>query len=222
VVQLLVERYAIRNPIIGVDLSEHEVAIAKEQVRFPNVRFVHGRAQDVEQIATHCSAVIMSGLFQQIPREERGSLLRACHRALGAGGTLLFNTHFYRGAVPEDASYFYVRWLREAGKELRACGLSVNLDRPKPIGLQTLTLDEHRTMLMDAGFQNIQIEQKSYEMSLPDWDAISGYSVFIQGALGIDDVSVGKDALRIGLRRAFDALGLKSVRRNWLFARAVK
>ena len=72
---ILLERYPHVESVIGVDPSEHELAIARERVVHPKVRFVVGRAQDIRDVVGEVDATILSNVLHQIPIVERFPVL---------------------------------------------------------------------------------------------------------------------------------------------------
>ena len=86
-----------------------------------------------------------------------------------------------------------------------------------PIALQRLSPKQHYDLFESIGYQDIQLEEVPFDWQVEDWEALSEYSVFIQGALSSDiDLEVGSNALIEGVRAAYKALGLTTVRRGWL------
>jgi hypothetical protein len=69
-------------------------------------------------------------------------------------------------------------------------------------------------LFQSIGYEDIQIEEVPFDWSVEDWEALSKYSVFIQGALSPDiDLAVGSRALIEGVRAAYRALGIETLRR---------
>jgi hypothetical protein len=54
------------------------------------------------------------------------------------------------------------------------------------------------------------------DMPLSGFEAISGYSLWIEGVLPGVPLEAGRESLIEGAREAFQELGLKSSPRNWL------
>ncbi|MEU6819420.1 class I SAM-dependent methyltransferase [Streptomyces atriruber] len=220
--ELLLERSAHVGAIIGIDPSEHELAIARRRLRDPKVRFVQGRAQDVETLTGPVDVAVLSNVMHQIPAAERGSVVAGCHRLLASGGRCALNTLFYEGAVLPETRPFYTHWLRATRDALREQGADLVLVREKPIALQTLTPLQHEELFTRAGFSQTKSEEAVYTWTLQDWEALCTYSVFVEGATGIDDLALGSDALIRGLRTTFERLELSGVPRRWLFTWGVK
>jgi ubiquinone/menaquinone biosynthesis C-methylase UbiE len=208
--------------VIGIDPSEHELAIARQRLVDPKVRFVVGRAQDIRALVGVVDATILSNVLHQIPLAERTHVLAACHQSLNAGGRCALNTPFYKGTVVEGTSNFYLRWMAETNAVLRSHGTAIRRPQRTPVALQQRSPAEHRQMLQQAGFRDARIEEIAFHYGADDWKTLSNYSVFIEGATGLADLDLGAMALRTGIDRTFHALGLTSVPRRFLFAVATK
>ncbi|MBL1099176.1 class I SAM-dependent methyltransferase [Streptomyces coffeae] len=215
--ELLLERSAHVGTVIGIDPSEHELAIARQRLRDPKVRFVQGRAQDVESLTGPVDVAVLSNVMHQIPAAERGPVIEGCHRLLAPGGCCALNTLFYEGAVLPETRPFYAHWLRATRDVLRSRDSDLVLARGKPVALETLTPRQHEALFSQAGFHRVKSEEVVYAWTLRDWEALCTYSVFVEGATGIEDLALGSQALVQGLRTAFERLGLSEVPRRWLF-----
>ncbi|MET9643171.1 class I SAM-dependent methyltransferase [Streptomyces syringium] len=220
--QLLLERFAHVGSIVGVDPSEHELAIARKRLRDPKVRFLTGRAQDVESLVEPVDVAVLSNVMHQIPESERGSVVSGCYRMLKPGGRCALNTLFYDGAVLPGTRHFYARWLQATRAWLKSRGSDLVLERDKPVAMETLTPQQHEELFERAGFSAVKAEEETYAWTLEDWDALCGYSVFIEGATGLTDMALGSEALKAALRTTFQDLGLTEVPRRWLFVSGVK
>jgi hypothetical protein len=83
-----------------------------------------------------------------------------------------------------------------------------------PVALQRLTPQQHYDLFQSIGYEDILIEEVPFDWHVEDWEALSKYSVFIQGALWPEiDLQVGSRALIEGARGAYRALGIKTLRR---------
>ncbi|QES39971.1 hypothetical protein DEJ49_02360 [Streptomyces venezuelae] len=220
--ELLLERSAHVGAIIGIDPSEHELAIARRRLRDPKVSFVQGRAQDVETLTGPVDVAVLSNVMHQIPAAERGAVVAGCHRLLAPGGRCALNTLFYEGAVLPETRPFYTHWLRATRAVLRDRGTDLVLVREMPVAMRTLTPRQHEQLFADAGFSQTKSEEAEYTWSLQDWEALCAYSVFVEGATGLTDLALGSDALIRGVRTTFAQLGLTGVPRRWLFTWGVK
>lgn len=214
----LLEHYQNVGSVIGIDPSEHELRIAEMRVRDPRVRFLQGRAQELESRVGSVDATILSNVVHQIPAPEREPVVSACFRMLRNGGICALNTLFYKGAIPPETGIFYSRWMFETNAWLKTRGREVVLAQSKPTALEMFTPQEHEDMLRRAGFLRVSVEEVTYSWSIEDWSALSAYSVFVEGATGLTDVALGSEALKVGLRKTFASQSLDSVPRRWLFA----
>ncbi|MEU5269883.1 class I SAM-dependent methyltransferase [Streptomyces hygroscopicus] len=215
--ELLLARSGHVGAIVGIDPSRHELAIARARLRDPKVSFVHGRAQDVESLTGPVDVAVLSNVMHQIPAAERGAVVEGCHRLLAPGGRCALNTLFYEGAVLPRTRPFYAQWLRATREVLREAGSDLVLARSRPVAMETLTPAQHEELFAAAGFSRTKSEEAVYAWTLEDWEALCRYSVFVEGATGIDDPALGSEALTRGLRAAFEQLELTEVPRRWLF-----
>jgi ubiquinone/menaquinone biosynthesis C-methylase UbiE len=219
---LLLERCPQVGSIVGIDPSEHELAIARKRVVDPKVCFVAGRAQDIRASVGEVDATILSNVMHQIPIGERADVVAGCYHSLKPGGRCALNTFFHKGAIAQGTSDFYLRWMAETNAALRREGARIVPHKETPVALQLLSPDDHRQMLDQAGFREVQVMEVAFRYDADDWKTLSSYSVFIQGATGLDDLALGARALQTGIDRTFAALGLEAVARNFLFATGVK
>ncbi|WP_328603298.1 methyltransferase domain-containing protein [Amycolatopsis sp. NBC_00345] len=216
--RLLLETSPEVGQVVAVDPSPHELAIARERIADERVTFLQGRAQDVEGLIDPVGVVLLSNVIHQIPEAERASVIGSCHRVLAPAGILALNTHFYEGSLPRESRVFYAHWLYSTRQWLKSNGVELGSNPSAPVALSLLDADAHVAMFQAAGFSDVRVEERTYECSFDDWDALSRYSVFIEGATGLADMALGSEALRAGLRTTFEALGLTTVPRRWLFA----
>ena len=222
----LLERFGRHDGvrIIGIDPSEPELKIAREKITDSRVAFVQGRAQDLPDFVTDAKVVLMCNVLHQIPKAERSELFKHVGAALKPGGVFGFNTLYYEGAVAPETRPFYSMWLLNAYEALRAGGIRATpTKRNRPPAFQQLTVEQHRELLVAAGFDDPLLEEPVFEWSLEDWKAISRYSVFIKNTLGSDiDLETGSQVLQDAAVAAFEALKLQSVPRRWLHVAARK
>ncbi|MDX3382462.1 class I SAM-dependent methyltransferase [Streptomyces niveiscabiei] len=220
--ELLLERFGHVGTVVGIDPSEHELAIARLRLRDPRVRFVQGRAQDADSLTGPVDVAVLSNVMHQIPRGERAAVIAGCHRLLVPGGRCVLNTLFYEGAVLPETRPFYAHWLRATRDALRERGEDLVLARDRPTALETLTPRGHEELFVRAGFSRTGVREVVFTWSLRDWEALCTYSVFAEGATGVRDPGLASAALAQGLRITFERLGLTGVPRRWLFAWGVK
>jgi len=219
---LLLDRYPHVESVIGIDPSDYELAIARERVIHPKVRFVVGTAQDIRDVIGEVDATILSNVLHQIPISERSAVLTGCYQSLKPGGRCALNTLFYKGGVVTATLGFYMRWMNETNGVLRSYGKQIVSPASTPPALAQLTPQEHKEMLERIGYHDVQVVEKTFQYDAEDWKTLSTYSVFIEGSTGLTDHALGARALQAGIDRVFAALGLTSVSRNFLFATGVK
>ena len=208
--------------IVGVDPSEFELSIAKQRISHPKVKFVNGRAQDLKGFVGLVDTTVLSNVLHQIPSGERESVLAGCYDVLKIGGRCVFNTLFYDGAICPETLDFYGRWIFETNAWLRARGKQIEQYKSTPAARQIFSPIQHGEMLEHIGFSNIRVEEETYGWKADDWKALCRYSVFVEGATGLDDIPLGSNALIAAIDATFAGLKLTTVPRKWLFACATK
>lgn len=220
VTQLLLERFkqAPDFRVIAIDPSEWELDIARSRIADERVTFIKGRAQEALSIVNvDVDAVLLCNVLHQVPLAERRSVLEGAYALVRPGGLVGANTLFYDGGIDAETRPFYVSWIAGAREYLARASIPWSLPSNAAIALQRLSPQQHHDMLESLGYEDIRIEEVQFDWSLEDWEALSRYSVFIQGALSPDiDLEMGSKALIEGARAAYRALGIKSVKRGWL------
>jgi ubiquinone/menaquinone biosynthesis C-methylase UbiE len=220
VTQLLLKRFK-EGPdfrVIAIDPSEWELKIARSRISDERVTFIVGRAQEASSIINvPVDAVLLCSVLHQVPVTERRSVLEGALALVRPGGFVGANTLFYAGGVDTQARLFHLRWIAEARNYLARANVSWSPPARTPIALQRLSEQQHYDLFQSLGYEDIHIEELQLEWCVEDWEALSKYSVFIQGALSPDiDLEMGSRALIDGVRTAYSVLGIESVRRGWL------
>lgn len=220
VTQMLLERFkdAPEFRVIAIDPSEWELSIARSRIRDPRVTFIRGRAQEAQSVVKgDVDAILLCNVLHQVPLVERRSVLEGAFHLVRPGGLVGANTLFYGGGVDAATRGFYLRWIAEVRDYLARANGAWRPPNQTPVALQHLTPEEHRELLQSVGFQDVHIEELQFDWRIEDWEALSKYSVFIQGACSPDiDLALGSRALIEGARAAYRTLGLETVRRGWL------
>jgi ubiquinone/menaquinone biosynthesis C-methylase UbiE len=218
--QLLLEQFkdAPNFRVICIDPSEWELNIARARISDERVTFIQGRAQEaLEIVTTNADAVLLCNVLHQVLLTERRSVLEGAFSLVRPDGLVGMNTLFYDGGIGAETREFYLRWMMEARKVLARASVTWNPPTRVPIALQRLSPQQHYDLFESIGYQDIQLEEVPFDWHVEDWEALSKYSVFIQGALSSDiDLEAGSNALIEGVRAAYKAFGLTTVRRGWL------
>lgn len=220
VTRLLLERFD-RAPdfrVIGIDPSPWELDIARSRISDERVTFMQGRAQEAwSLVRADVDAVLLCNVLHQVPLTERRSVLEGAFSLVRPGGRVGANTIFYDGDIGAETRPFYLRWMAETREYLARACVSWGVPATTPIALQRLSPQQHHDLFHSLGYEDIQIEELQVDWRVEDWEALSKYSVFIQGALSPDmDLEVGSRALIEGAKAAYRALGIETVRRGWL------
>jgi ubiquinone/menaquinone biosynthesis C-methylase UbiE len=218
VTRLLAEQ--VRNEkgeVIAVDPSESAIEVARrnlENLSDVVVRFVQGSAEKLSQfVKLPVDAVFFCNAFHLVHEKEH--VLHEIRETLRNDGTFSFNTSFYMGAEPPESERFYKRWMIRALRFLKE-NHGVSPDRTKVEARIRLTEDEYVDLLSDNGFKIRDREVVTVQMPLKSFEDISEYSLWIEGVLPGVPLEMGAEALKHGVRQAFEELGLETSPRNWL------
>jgi ubiquinone/menaquinone biosynthesis C-methylase UbiE len=220
ITQLLLERFkqAPDFRVIAIDPSEWELNIARSRISDQRVTFIQGRAQEARsRVNAAVDAVLLCNVLHQVLLTERRSVLEGAFALVRPGGLVGASTLFYDGGIGAETRPFYLRWIAEARAYLARASVSWGGPTKVPIALQRMSPQQHREVFRSIGYEDIEIEEVPFDWRVEDWEALSKYSVFIQGALSPDiDLEVGSRALIEGVRAAYRGLGIETVRRGWL------
>ena len=204
--------------VFAIDPSQFELDIARSRIKDPRVTFIRGTAQDAATlISGDADAVLLCSVLHQIPLSEREAVVQGAFELLKPGGWVGANTTFYEGAAQPESRLFYIQWMTEARRYLERASVQCRFPTRHNAAQQVLTPSQHQDLLASAGFQDIHIEILYLDWQLEDWEALSRYSVFIQGALFPEvDLALGSLALIEGARVAYNSMKISTVRRGVL------
>lgn len=159
---LLAARHSAKEnaQFIGVDLSESMVQQAQARVQWPNVRFVHQNALDVE-FTPPPSFVVSLYTLQFLTLTERRRLLRRIAGSMIEGGALLLAEK-----TRAENSLFEDIWLELHWDFKRRQGLTPEqiLEKANSLRgvLNPLTTEENIDLLFQTGFSRIEVFLKWY------------------------------------------------------------
>ena len=203
--------------IVAVEPSEFELSLMKSRITDQRVTYVQGRAQEASKVIPNADAAVLCSVLHQIPLVERRPVLEGVFNLLRSRGAIGINTLFYDGGIYPGTERFYTVWMLHARDFLKKRGIKLEPPVAAPIALQRLSPREHAELLSNIGFVDIEFEEVECEWSPDDWEALSKYSVFIQGALQPDiDLLIGSQALIESARAAYGNLGVETIKRGWL------
>jgi ubiquinone/menaquinone biosynthesis C-methylase UbiE len=219
VTRLLVEEIASSpdSEVIAVEPSGTALEVARrnlENMTGAVIRFVQGSAEKLSQLVRkQVDAVFFCNAIHLV--HEKDHVLQEIKRTLREDGTFSFNTSFYLGAEPPEAEQFYRKWMIKALRVLKTqYGLSPQ--KTKVEARVRLTPAQYRELLEDNGFKIRDEQVVTVQMPLSGFEAISEYSLWIEGVLPGVPLEAGRNSLIEGARQAFTELGLKTSPRNWL------
>jgi len=219
VTKLLAEQVASKPTaeVIAIEPSETAIEVARrnlENMTGAVVRFVQGGAEKLSQLVKMpVDAIFFCNAIHLV--HEKDLVLQEIRKTLREEGTFSFNTSFYDGAEPPESEQFYRKWMMRALRALRS-NYGVMPDKTKVEARIRLTADDYTRLLEQNGFTVRTQEVMTVDMPLSGFEAISGYSLWIEGVLPGVPLEAGRESLIEGAREAFQELGLKSSPRNWL------
>ncbi|HEX9229432.1 MAG TPA: methyltransferase domain-containing protein [Arthrobacter sp.] len=219
VTKLLAEQVASRPTaeVIAIEPSETAIEVARrnlENIKGAVIRFVQGGAEKLSQLVkVPVDAIFFCNAIHLV--HEKELVLQEIRKTLREEGTFSFNTSFYNGAEPPESEQFYRKWMMRAMRALKT-NYGILPDKTKVEARVRLTEDDYSRLLEENGFKIRSKEVVTVEMPLSGFEAISEYSLWIEGVLPGVPLEAGRDSLLEGCRGAFEELGLKSSPRNWL------
>ncbi len=215
VTELILQRMGVppSGHVFAIDPSRAALAQAAARIQSAIVRFIQGTAERINGSVPAVDAVVFCNAIHLVEDKER--VVAGVSRVLRPGGVFAFNTTFYEGAYADDTLRFYRLWVLRAVRHLRERGIEVARG-VKATAMKWLSVEDYRRLLREHGFEQPQIEFQQKELPREAWEDISEFSMFIEGALPGVPLEPGMEALKIGVRQAFEELGLRAVPRVWM------
>jgi ubiquinone/menaquinone biosynthesis C-methylase UbiE len=205
------------SEVIAIEPSETAIEVARrnlENLSGAVVGIIQGGAEKLSQIVKKpVDAVFFCNAIHLVSEKER--VLQEVKKTLREDGTFSFNTTFYTGAEPPESEQLYRRWMMRALRILKSeYGLSP--ERTKVSARVQLTTDQYKALLEENGFRVKEMEIVKVDLPLSGFEAISEYSLWIEGVLPGVPLEAGRDSLIAAARQAFSELQLNTSPRNWL------
>jgi len=219
VTKLLAEQVASRSTseVIAVEPSDTAIEVARrnlENFTGAVVRFVQGGAEKLSQLVkAPVDAIFFCNAIHLV--HEKDLVLQEIRKTLREEGTFSFNTSFYDGAEPPESEQFYRKWMMRALRALKS-NYGIMPEKTKVEARVRLTADDYLKLLEGNGFKVRSQEVMTVNMPLSGFEAISEYSLWIEGVLPGVPLEAGAVSLKEGAREAFQELGLTTSPRNWL------
>jgi ubiquinone/menaquinone biosynthesis C-methylase UbiE len=204
--------------VIALDPSAPALEVARrnlEEFKGAVIRFIQGGAEMLSSLVNPkpVDAVFFCNAIHLVP--EKDHVLQEIQQTLREDGTFSFNTSFYMGAEPPEAEQFYRKWMMKALRVLKK-EYGLMPDKTRVEARHRLTEEEYLQLLRANGFQIRDKEVVQVQMPLSGFEAISQYSLWIEGVLPGVPLEAGAHALTEGARQAFEELGITESPRNWL------
>jgi ubiquinone/menaquinone biosynthesis C-methylase UbiE len=199
--------------VYAVDPSRSALEVARQRVRSAVVRFLEGTAERLSQLVPSADVVLFCNAIHLV--QDKLAVVREALAVLRPGGVFAFNTTFFEGAYPPETLRFYKLWMLRAVRHLKDRGLEVARG-VKATAMRWLSPEEYEALLRSQGFADVRVSLQRQELSCQSFEDISEFSLFIQGALPGVPLAEACEALKLGVRQAFQELALATVPRNWL------
>lgn len=204
--------------VIALDPSETALDVARrnlEEIKGAVIRFIQGGAEMLSQLVSPkpVDAVFFCNAIHLVP--EKDLVLQEIQHTLREDGTFSFNTTFYDGAEPPESEQFYRKWMMKALRVLKR-EYGIMPDKTRVEARHRLSEDEYIALLKDNGFAIRDKEVIPVRLPLSSFEAISEYSLWIEGVLPGVPLEAGAHALAEGARQTFEELGITESPRNWL------
>ena len=211
------------SEVIAIEPSETALEVARRNLDTLSgafVGFIQGGAEKLSQLVKKpVDAVFFCNAIHLMPEKER--VLQEINHILREDGTFSFNTTFYTGAEPPESEQLYRRWMMRALRILKSeYGLSP--ERTKVEARVQLSPDQYGTLVEENGFHIREMEVVKVDLPLSGFEAISEYSLWIEGVLPGVPLKAGRDSLIAAARQAFSELQIKTSPRNWLLVVAAR
>ncbi|MDR7418097.1 MAG: methyltransferase domain-containing protein [Armatimonadota bacterium] len=215
VTELILQRMGIPplGRVFAIDPSASALVQAAQRIRSAVVHFMQGTAERIAHLVPPVDAVVFCNAIHLV--SDKAQVVGNVSRVLRPGGTFAFNTTFYEGAYAADTLRFYKLWVLRAVRWVRERGYDV-AKGVKATAMRWLTPEDYEALLRQHGFTQTDVEFQTKELDCQAWEDISEFSMFIEGALPGVPLEVGMEALKAGVRQAFDELKLQAVPRIWL------
>ena len=200
--------------IYAVDPSIAELDRARRRITSNVVRFIQGGAENLSRLVPQVDVVIFCNAIHLVKDKNRA--LTEIRKVLGPGGTLAFNTTYFKGCYVPGTERFWRYWLLRAAQYLRDRGISV-LRADRSESLQWVTAEEYSELVTAAGFVDPSWRLHEVVLSPESLEDIGQFALFVQGALPRVPLALGADALAQAVRPAMrDAKIVGGVPRFWL------
>lgn len=203
-----------RGLVYAIDPSLSELDRARRRIASSLVQFIHGSAENLSRLVPQVDVVVFCNAIHLI--KDKGQVLQEIRKVLRSGGTLAFNTTFFKGCYPPGTERFYRYWILRAAQYVRERGISV-LRNDKAETLEWVTPDQYGALVTQAGFVDPSWRLHEVTLSPESLEDIGQFSLFVRGALPQVPLELGADALAQAVRKAMaDAKIQGGVPRFWL------
>jgi len=188
--------------------------MARRRVASGLVEFIQGSAENLSRLVPQVDVVVFCNAIHLI--KDKLQVLSEIRKVLRSGGTLAFNTTFFKGCYPPGTERFYRYWILRAAQYLRERGVSV-LRAEKSESLEWVTPEEYGALVSAAGFVEPTWRLHEVTLSPESLEDIGQFSLFVRGALPRVPLEIGADALAQAVRVAMRDAGIQGgVPRFWL------
>lgn len=213
--ELILQRMGVPpvGHVFAIDPSASALVQAAQRIQSAVVGFIQGTAERLGNLVPPVDTVIFCNAIHLV--RDKAQVVAGINKVLRPGGVLAFNTTFFDGAYPKDTYRFYKLWVLRAMRWLHERG-HVVARGAKAAAREWYSAEDYRHLLEATGFAATNLEFQEKQLNCQAWEDISDFSLFIEGALPGVPLEVGAEALKVGVRQAFEELRLQAVPRIWL------
>ena len=226
VTQMILERLrgARNSVVIAIDQSTTALRQAMEDLkdaRDAAVQFVHSRVEQLsEAVKESVDTIVFCNAIHYI--SDKDALMAEISKTLKPGGKFLFNTSFFEGGQAPESAMFYRKWMLKSSRILRReYGLApVRADKVE--SRKHLTPEGYRDLVESHGFRVVRQEIDVVHVPIEGWLDISDFEDFITGVMPGVPLEKASAALKEGVTRTCQEMGIETIDRNWLDVKAVR
>lgn len=183
-------------------------------------------AMDLPFAQGELDLVVIGNAIHMMP--DRGAFLAEIARVLRPGGRFAFNSVFYAGTFAPGSESVFTECMKEAVLVLNEMNAARRAAGERPIPRQRgtvarafrqtdwLTPADWAAETTAAGFSIIRKGERTMMISQSGLEAVGAYGGLAEVLMSGYPVDVASMCMQQGIARAFGALGITEVPRNWL------
>ena len=216
--------------VVCVDISSQALDQASRNLRgrVQNLRMIQAPLQEVALEPESVDAAVWgNGVHYLNPEEQRIAFMNI-RNALRNGGWFFLNSAFHEESRPPKTLAFYRAQVGTAVRNLRLRGFSRDRSESSPESALFLPLSHYRALLLETGFQVVEVRNVVARLYRSAWEKISAFSQYAAGALHGYPPEAAVEALQAAVAPSLAQYGMRDenddlyIPRNWFCAIARK